>query len=364
MSPVGKFHFFRAGPRLDVESQFGRPLTAKDGFNGTLRSLRLNVTEEGDMRFLRESLTPAERKHILPANKFHFGVISARRATSDKGIANMMVVEAHFRVGGVKPTWYVDEPSLKDYKNLGVDAVVGGKLCPARNKALNDAKKKGKVCVQISDDISKWAYVDCSKQNVRGGNGFDKANSAALGAKTYTITPVAAAQYLLAKIRSHPGKPKLAGVFPTANSALSIGLDEYSEQHFILGDFFVADSSPVRFDETMSLKEDYDFTCAHIKKHGCVLRCNRMLVHAKHSTNEGGAVSMRDQSGSKERYNINILQTKWPGVFRFNKRRPDEVVMNWKHYGKVPDEEVQQGKKRKASDMKASRQSKKKLKRR
>merc|ERR1712032_1137737 len=164
-----------------------------------------------------------------------------------------------------------------------------------------------------------------------------------MGAQRFIISPVAAARFILAKMRSAAGqKPKLGGLYMLGSCARTFGGDEFARYHFILGDFFVADSSPVRFDETMSLKEDYDFTCTHIKKHGCVLRCNRMLVHAKHSTNEGGAVSMRDQSGSKERYNINILLTKWPGVFRLNKRRPDEVVMNWKHYGKVPDEEVQQ----------------------
>merc|ERR1719321_18655 len=95
---------------------------------------------------------------------------------------------------------------------------------------------------------------------------------------------------------------------------MTMGSDEYSTQHFVLGDFFVADKSPCRFDESMTLKEDYDFTCSHISKHGSVLRCNRMVLTVKHYANQGGAVDNRDSAGKKERENIAILQRKWPGI--------------------------------------------------
>merc|ERR1712023_518889 len=89
----------------------------------------------------------------------------------------------------------------------------------------------------------------------------------------------------------------------------------------------------------MTLKEDYDYTCSHIKQHGCVMRCNRMFLSVKHSVNAGGAVAARDQQGQKERANIAILQNKWPGVFRINTRRKgaadSEVTMNWRSYGKA-----------------------------
>merc|ERR1712228_1160254 len=74
-------------------------------------------------------------------------------------------------------------------------------------------------------------------------------------------------------------------------------------------------------------------TCSHLKKHGCVLRCQRMCVHAKHIKNKGGAVATRDGSGKKERMNIAILQKKWPGVFKLNAKRKDEVLMHWGQRG-------------------------------
>jgi len=243
-----------------------------------------------------------------------------------------MKVEGQFHVAGLKPTWYVDSESLQAYKKLGLNAKVGGKLTPARNMALDDAKRLGKRCVQVSDDISKWEYLNVEKQDLRGEVSFSKANQALAGAERHVISPVAAAQFILAKMRSSPLKPQLGGVFPTLNAALTMGSDEYGTQNFILGDFFVVDSSPCRFDTQMTLKEDYDFSCAHIAKHGSVLRCNRMLVHARHATNTGGAVAERDQSGSRERCNIAILQQKWPGVFKLNKKRKDEVLMSWSGY--------------------------------
>merc|ERR1719436_641486 len=90
------------------------------------------------------------------------------------------------------------------------------------------------------------------------------------------------------------------------------------QQHFILGDFFVVDKSKVRFDESMTLKEDYDFTCAHLRAHGSVMRCNRMTLSVKHYANAGGACSNRDGRGAEERRNVAVLMRKLPGVFRMN----------------------------------------------
>merc|ERR1712226_487585 len=86
----------------------------------------------------------------------------------------------------------------------------------------------------------------------------------------------------------------------------------------------------VRFDEEMTLKEDYDFTCAHIKAHGSVMRLQRMTLSVKHYSNTGGAVDERDKKGEKERMNIAILNKKWPRCFRANPKRNNEVIMRWK----------------------------------
>merc|ERR1740121_2256225 len=113
--------------------------------------------------------------------------------------------------------------------------------------------------------------------------------------------------------------------------------DDTARNHFILGDFFVVDKSNVRFDENMTLKEDYDFTCSHIKAHGSVMRLQRMTLSVKHYSNSGGAVDERDKKGAKERMNIAILNKKWPGCFRPNPKRKNEVIMRWKAAGAQPN---------------------------
>lgn len=99
-----------------------------------------------------------------------------------------------------------------------------------------------------------------------------------------------------------------------------------------MGDFFVVDKSPCRFDDRMTLKEDYDLTCAHLKTHGSVVRCNHMLIFAKHETNAGGAVSVRDAQGERERENIQILKEKYPCAFIDNAKRPNQVRLEWRGY--------------------------------
>mmetsp|Transcript_91350 Transcript_91350/g.221822 ORF Transcript_91350/g.221822 Transcript_91350/m.221822 type:complete len:902 (+) Transcript_91350:73-2778(+) len=273
-------------------------------------------------------LNERERAQLVSGDAFHFSVVSARRTNTPEGVRDVLNVESQFKTMGVQPTWYVDEASLLGYQGLGLKAVVGGKLIPARNLALEDASSMGKVCVQVSDDISRWDYYSGETQQKT----LQEANAAAKRAERYQVSPVAAARFILAKMRGVPEgepRPQLGGVYPLGNLGHSFHSEEFSKKNFILGDFFVVDNSKCRFDTTMSLKEDYDFTCSHLKAHGAVLRCNRMVIQAKHETNAGGACTVRDAAGERERENIRILQRKWPGAIKPHHIRPNQVVLRW-----------------------------------
>lgn len=284
---------------------------------------------------LFENLTALERRHLpKSANELHVAVISARRASDAKSIKMLCNVQALLTAGGASPVWYVDEPSLSSYRELGLNAKVGGKLIPARNLALADAARKKKACVQTSDDITAWTYyggkLDAQAFKDTMANALQAGNEAARQSEELAVSPAAAACFLLAKLRA-ARKPRLAGVHPVGNAGMALIREAVSADTFILGDFFVTENSPCRFDPRMTLKEDYDFTCSHLDTHGEVLRCNRLLVQAMHETNAGGAVSERDAAGNKERENIKILQGKWPGVFHLNGKRGDtQVIMSWR----------------------------------
>jgi hypothetical protein len=271
-----------------------------------------------------------------------------------EGVQDIINVQRLFEAGGASPRWYVDQQSLADYQKLGLDAVVGGKLIPARNMALDDAERLGKACVQCSDDIEKWQYVD-EPGGWRKKNSLQESNAMGRMCLRYQVSPVAAARFILAKLRGHPKKPQLGGVLPHHNPGQAMGLPPVSYENFILGDFFVVDKSPCRFDTRMTLKEDYDLTCAHLAKHGLVLRCNHLMVFAKHETNAGGACSTRDAQGEREQENIRILMEKYPGAFIHNAKRPGQVVMHWRWRNKSTGSSEQSSKAQaEMEDMEAS----------
>ena len=116
----------------------------------------------------------------------------------------------------------------------------------------------------------------------------------------------------------------------TKNVPQGVNCPPVSTNLFVIGDFMVIDpQSKPRFDEKMSLKEDYDFTAAHLVEYGVVARSNRVFCLAKHYVNAGGAVA--DRTGAREQYNIAVLRHKWPGVFHQHATRgKNEVSMRWR----------------------------------
>jgi len=321
--------------KLALEAHLGRKFDQRDGFRGTVRAHMSQTRITSEISFF-DLLSVQEQKCLPKADDIHFCVVSARRTQTPQGVSDIAGVVAAFRSQGVEPTWYVDAESVEDYRKIGLKAVVGGKLTPARNKALDDAMKLKKACVQCSDDISHWHYHHGEMATSRTD---EAVNAAYAKAQCHVISPVAAARFMLAKMRATSDQqPRLAGVWPLSVCARGFGGLEFGQSNFILGDYFVADMSPVRFDDSMTLKEDYDFTCTHIQQHGSVLRCNRMTVMAKHQTNAGGACSVRDAQGLAEQRNIAILRQKWPGVFSDHPTRKNEVVLRWKTTGQETDD--------------------------
>lgn len=330
VAPDGKIFYHK----VDAEAYAKKEFTVEGGRRGQYRTAELQkaqalISNDSDASLFKV-LDTRERKCIPSKDEFHFCIVSARRARSLEGITDIARVQTAFTKAGVTPTWYVDQASLKDYQALGLVAKVGGKLTAARNMALKDAKSKGKVCVQSSDDISAWEYRDGKQAAVR----TDDASNAAFDASTrYIVSPVAAARFILAKMRgaAEVKKPKLGGVYMLSSCSRTFLGGPFVRSHFILGDFFVVDhGSKCLFDANMTLKEDYDFTCSHLKAKGSVMRCNRMTLVVKHYSNSGGAVATRDKKGVEERKNISILQKKWPRVFSASPKRKNEVVMRWK----------------------------------
>lgn len=204
---------------------------------------------------------------------------------------------------GENLTWIVGKDDLPSYFEAGAKNVaVGGGLCESRNMALERAFANEKICIQISDDLKRIWWIE------------DKESKK-------EISFSSAVHELLFDLNQF--RAKLAGVAPTSNAYF------FNKEHhftqFVVGDMIAVAPCPLRFDTSLKLKEDYDFTVQHLIKYGLVVRNNRIAPEFLHRTNKGGAVDYR--TAGREQEAIQYLTTKWPGWFRPNPRRPNEILL-------------------------------------
>jgi hypothetical protein len=90
----------------------------------------------------------------------------------------------------------------------------------------------------------------------------------------------------------------------------------------------------LRFDEEMSLKEDYDYTIKHIIEYGGVFRNHQLLTQFKHGKNAGGTVARR--TVALEGQKISRLRIAYPGWFR-KSTHPNQIMLSTPtRYQKVP----------------------------
>lgn len=202
--------------------------------------------------------------------------------------------------------WVVGDGESQAYLDAGARYVIeGGGLCASRNKALDHAFAENHICIQISDDLSKLEIIDNEVEKTKRPASFREC-----------------ADYLIESMNKNHAK--LSGVAPTANAFYY--QKEFNFSSFIVGDFIAVKPSPLRFDEKMRLKEDYDFTVQHLKKYSSIVRANKILASFAHRTNKGGAVDYR--TSELEQQSIAYLMDKWPGWFKLNPRRNNEILMN------------------------------------
>ena len=176
-----------------------------------------------------------------------------------------------------------DQKDRVDYENLGLSVILGGGLITSRNLALDIAKSTNEdYAVELSDDINFMRMLP-QKSKIRAGQSFKKATHMSLEL---------AADYVIKNMKVTGAK--LGGTYPNSNQGFAMRTPEIGLRNFVVGDFIVVDTSPdVRFYPNLSLKEDYDFTAAHIATHGVVCRCNRRIPQVRHYDNPGGAVDHR-----------------------------------------------------------------------
>jgi hypothetical protein len=215
---------------------------------------------------------------------------------------------------GVKWTFYTGSESdeVAAYKSQTAAVIPSGKLCPSRNRALDDAFDQGLICVQISDDFTQASILraaperaaKCTADNVTFLQAFARLASGFEGSAY-----------------------NLAGICSTTMNSPGYLSNPIANYMFVLGDMMIIKPNDIRFDESLSLKEDYDHTLQHIRRFHGIYRDNLIRMNFQHKTNFGGAVAYRTTKLELE--TIEKLTARWGELIRVNPRRKNEILLNY-----------------------------------
>lgn len=189
------------------------------------------------------------------------------------------------------------------YKENGcLNVFETGNLMQSRNFALDHSFTEEKICVQLSDDIKK----------VTVNKNFGEQKKIELNK---------AIKDIVSKFNKVKGV-KLLGIPPTDNFFFATNI--VSVNTFCIGDLLFIKPNDLRFDEQLTLKEDYDYTLQHQEKWGTI-RYQKYLFTFEHYSNKGGAVDIRNDK--EEKKNILILKSKWGDKVRLNPKRKNEILI-------------------------------------
>lgn len=83
----------------------------------------------------------------------------------------------------------------------------------------------------------------------------------------------------------------------------------FSTTAVILGPFSCHLKNPIRYDERLPLKEDYDLAIQHLNKYRGILRVNKCNYNCKQSKQKGGCATYRNYD--REIQQLELLQKKW-----------------------------------------------------
>lgn len=169
---------------------------------------------------------------------------------------------------------------------------VGGNMARVRNYMLNWAFERDEWVLMLDDDVSEIVYFESGgERNIITDhkqlmdfitNGFVMAED--MGVKLWGLNllddPQAYREY-----------------------------SPFSTLAVILGPFSAHIRNPLRYDERLGLKEDYDLALQHLRKYKGILRFNKYSYKVDHITLDGGCANYRMKD--RERREIKIFQNKW-----------------------------------------------------
>lgn len=202
---------------------------------------------------------------------------------------------------------YVAESELEAYReaNEGADIVavpdrVQGNVSRIRNYILDSEFSDGVDGVLILDDdvqsVARYRSVEAS----RGRYGYQQEVL-----DEEALYEFLAEGFSLCEQYGY----KFWGVNCVVDPKAYLQGTPFNTLKFIGGPFQAHLNNPLRYDEELPLKEDYDMTLQHLHKYGGALRFNAYHYTAKQSQQAGGCASYRNMKSEREQFDR--LQRKW-----------------------------------------------------
>ena len=190
----------------------------------------------------------------------------------------------------------VCESQADDYIKNGNDIVIcpdsaQGNLCGVRNWILDNLFNDNDCLVLLDDDCSFIGYYNNKDQyRFKDNELIEFCEKSALLCQQLG--------YKFFGLNCIPDKGAYKEYMP-------FGFTKY------IGGPFQAHlkDSPIRYDEQLSLKEDYDMTLQHIYKYGGCLRTNYAHYNVKQAEQVGGCATYRNLDEEKRQFKL--LQEKW-----------------------------------------------------
>lgn len=194
---------------------------------------------------------------------------------------------------------YVDQGEYNEYVEVnheGADIVscpvgVQGNVARIRNYILDEEFKSGAdaVCI-VDDDMTGVYYWE--------------------GLKEHKVENFEAFLYKYSVMAQDMGV-YLWGVNINQDAQVYREYSPFSFLSFIGAPFgvFINNGGDLRYDERISLKEDYDMTLQHLNKFRRVLRVNKFFYKVKQSKQAGGCATYR--SIKREVEQLELLERKW-----------------------------------------------------
>lgn len=199
---------------------------------------------------------------------------------------------------------YIDKSEEEQYKEANPKAQIAicddgvqGNVARVRNHILETEFAKGAdaVCI-VDDDMSGIYRFDVDEK----GWGYKKTKIETgmfqIWLNKYT------------RLCMEFGY-KLWGVNVNPDALSYRHYSPYSMSSVILGPFCVHLKNPIRYDERLPLKEDYDLGIQHLNKYRGILRLNGYHYVVKQSKQSGGCASYRNILREKQQFEL--LQKKW-----------------------------------------------------